>query len=62
VKVSEQVWKADGKIERLYCKQAGVNPRGSSRRMHKALADFGAHESFAQAARRMKEHYGLDVS
>ena len=26
------------------------------------MVDFGAEESFAQAAQRMQEHYGLDVS
>jgi hypothetical protein len=39
-----------------------VRPRGRSRRLQRALVDFGAEESFAHAAQRVREHYGLDVS
>jgi hypothetical protein len=30
--------------------------------LQRALVDFGAEESFARAAQRVREHYGLDVS
>jgi hypothetical protein len=30
--------------------------------LQRALSDFGAEESFARAAARVKEHYGIDVS
>lgn len=47
---------------RPFCERAGVNPRGRSRRLQRALVDFGAEESFARAAQRVREHYGLDVT
>jgi hypothetical protein len=46
---------------RPFCAQAGVRPGGYSRRLQRALADFGAEDSFAWAARRVREHYGIDV-
>lgn len=39
-----------------------MKPRGRSRRLQRALVDFGAEESFARAAQRVHEHYGLDVT
>jgi hypothetical protein len=39
-----------------------VKPGGFSRPLQRALCDFGAEESFAQAAARLKEHYGIEVS
>ena len=47
---------------RPFCERAGVRPRGRSRRLQRALVDFGAEESFARAAARVREHYGLDVA
>jgi len=46
---------------RPFCAQAGVRPGGYSRRLQRALVDFGAEESFADAVRRVREHYGIDV-
>lgn len=46
---------------RPFCLKAGVEPRGYSRALQRALTDFGAEESFARAALRVKEHYGLDL-
>ena len=51
-----------GKVLRPFCERAGVRPRGRSRRLQRALVDFGAEESFARAAERVREHYGLDVA
>ena len=51
-----------GKVLRPFCERAGVRPRGRSRRLQRALVDFGAEESFARAAGRVREHYGLDVA
>jgi hypothetical protein len=51
-----------GPLLRPFCERAGVRPRGRSRRLQRALVDFGAEESFARAAARVQEHYGLDVS
>jgi hypothetical protein len=36
--------------------------RGASLRLTRALVDFGAEESFARAAQRVREHYGIGVS
>lgn len=51
-----------GALLRPFCERAGVRPRGRSRRLQRALVDFGAEESFARAAQRVHEHYGLDVT
>lgn len=51
-----------GPLLRPFCQRAGVRPRGRSRRLQRALVDFGAEESFARAAVRVREHYGLDVA
>ncbi len=47
---------------RPFCARARVRPRGDSRRLQRVLVDFGAEDSFAQAAQRVREHYGIDVS
>ena len=39
-----------------------MEARGSSRRLQRALVDFGAEESFARAAQRVREHYGVAVA
>jgi hypothetical protein len=46
---------------RPFCAQAGVRPGGYSRRLQRALVDFGAEDSFGAAVRRVREHYGIDV-
>lgn len=38
-----------------------MKARGSSRKVQRALTDFGADEAFAPAARKFKEHYGVEV-
>lgn len=35
--------------------------RGYSRRLQRVLVDFGAESAFAPAARRVREHYAIDV-
>lgn len=42
--------------------QAGVEPRGTSRRLQRPLADRGAEEGFARAAARGREHRGVAVA
>lgn len=39
----------------------GVVARGRTRGVERALADFGAEEAYAPAARRFEEHYGFEV-
>lgn len=51
-----------GRLLRPFCVQARVRPRGYSTLLQRALTDFGAEASFAQAGARLKEHYGLVVS
>jgi len=60
----ERQWRQGqrGPLLRPFCERAGVRPRGSSRRLQRALVDFGAEESFARAARRVREHYGVSVA
>jgi hypothetical protein len=42
--------------------RARVKPGGFSQALQRALSDFGAEESFARAAARVKEHYRIEVS
>ncbi len=46
---------------RPFCRQQGLEPGAFSRKVRRALVDFGAEVSFAQAAARMREHHGLQV-
>ena len=46
---------------RPFCGQAGVRTGGYSRRLQRVLVDFGAEDSFAAAARRAREHYGIAI-
>jgi hypothetical protein len=64
VSVEEAQWRLGrrGKMLRPFCTRAEVRPRGRSPRLQRALVDFGAEESFARAAARVQEHYGLDVA
>lgn len=56
------MWWCDGKIARPFCQRAAVKSRGSSRRVQRALTDFGADDAFAPATVKFKEHYGVEVS
>jgi hypothetical protein len=64
ISVEEQQWRLGrrGKILRPFCVGVGVESRGTSRRMQRAMVDFGADVSFAEAAKKIDEHYGIDVS
>lgn len=64
MEVLEAQWRLGrrGRLWRPFCERAGVSPRGCSRRLQRALVDFGAEESFARAAQRVHEHYGLDLA
>ena len=46
---------------RPFCLSAGVQNRGYSRRLQRVMVDFGAEHSFAKAAERIQEHYGIEV-
>lgn len=62
--VEEAPWRLGrrGRLLRPFCERAGITSRGRSRRLQRALVDFGAEESFARAAQRVQEHYGLNVA
>ncbi len=62
--MEEEQWRQGrrGALLRPFCQRAQVRPRGRSRRLQRALVDFGAETSFGHAAQRVREHYGLDVS
>jgi hypothetical protein len=53
---------ADGRIERAFCRQRAVRARGTSAALQRAIVDFGADEAFAQAAAKLREHYGIQVA
>jgi hypothetical protein len=46
---------------RAFCVQAQIRSREYSRPLQRALTDFGADHSFAKAAKKMREHYGIDL-
>ena len=62
--MEEEQWRLGrrGAVLRPFCVRAGVAARGSSRRLQRVLVDFGAEESFARAAARVREHYGVSVA
>lgn len=50
-----------GRELRPFCMKAGIRCRQHSRRLQRVLVDFGAESAFACAARRVREHYGIEV-
>ena len=61
ITLEEQLWRCGPHTQRPFCTAAHVRPRGSSRRLQRALTDFGADEAFAAAAAKVQEHYGVNV-
>ena len=60
VEVRERIWCADARSYlRLLPARLGVSPRGRSRRLDRALTDFGCEHSFVRAAESVQEHYGF---
>ena len=47
---------------RPFCQRANIAHRGYSLPLQRVLADFGADESFLDATRKVREHYGVEVS
>jgi len=63
VEVEEWIWRnGQSSYGRVFAPRIGVRSRGCSQRLERALCDFGAEHSFAQAAQRVKEHYGLELA
>jgi hypothetical protein len=50
-----------GTLHRPFSLAAGVSNRGYSFPLQRCLTDFGADDSFSHAARKVREHYGVDV-
>lgn len=63
IEVEEQLLRLGrrGKELRPFSMQAGVRSHSYSRRLQRVLVDFGAENAFVPAARRVREHYGIEV-
>jgi hypothetical protein len=62
VTVRDQIWRnATQTYLRPFAQRLGVSSRGKSRRLQRALTDFGCEHSFARAAQSAREHYGLEL-
>lgn len=46
---------------RPFCQQAQIGSRDYSLPLQRALTDFGADHSFVEAAKKMGEHYGIEL-
>jgi len=46
---------------RPFCQQAQISARGYSLPLQRVLTDFGADHSFAEATRKVREHYGIEL-
>jgi hypothetical protein len=58
----DQVWSSPTqKYLRPLPRRLGVSARGKSRRLQRALSDFGCEHSFARAAQSVREHYGFEL-
>lgn len=62
MEVEERIWRDSRKsYQRVFCSSIGVRARGKSLGLTRVLSDFGAEHAFAQAAERLKEHYGIEL-
>lgn len=60
--MQERIWWSPAKrYIRLLPERLGVRCRGKSRRLQRAMTDFGCEQSFARAAASVLEHYGFEV-
>ncbi len=58
----ERVWRTPPvKYLRVFSAQAGIAPRGKSRRLERVLCDFGTESSFAKSCLRLKAQYGFEL-
>lgn len=61
--LSPYLWnKSTGRGMRPVKEQLGIEHGDRSVAVQRALADFGAEESFGQAAKRFEEHYGWEIN
>lgn len=63
MEVEERIWRsAVENYRRIFAVAIGVSHRGKSGALRRVLSDFGAEHSFVQAAARVKEHYGFEIT
>lgn len=61
--LSPYLWnKSTGRSARPVKEQLGIEHGDRSVAVQRALTDFGAEESFGQAAKRFEEHYGWEIN
>lgn len=46
---------------RPFCEQSQISSRAYSLPLQRAMTDFGADYSFVEAAKKMREHYGVEI-
>jgi len=46
---------------RPFCERAQISSREYSLPLQRALVDFGADDSFLEATKKVREHYGVEV-
>jgi hypothetical protein len=62
VEVRDRIWRSASKSYlRPLPQRLGVASRGRSRRLERALTDFGCEHSFVRAAQSLREHYGFEL-
>lgn len=63
VSVQERIWRGPGQSYiRAFAARIGVSAHSKSRRLQRALTDFGAEHSFRASCQRLKEHYGFELN
>jgi Uncharacterised protein family (UPF0236) len=63
IEVSESIWRsAEKSYVRVLPESLQVRCRSCSLALQRVLCDFGMEESFAKSVRRLKEHYGFELS
>jgi hypothetical protein len=59
--VDEQCFLQDKKRNRPFLKRAKVTNKSCSQKLQRAVCDLGADCSFAESAKKLKEHYGVEL-
>lgn len=62
IKVEEPVFSKDGHLYRPFSHSSGVTGRHCSLPLQRAIVDFGADHAFGKAPKKLKEHYGIEIS
>jgi len=57
----EQLYQASGKLIRPFCMSAHITNKAYSKRLQRAVCDFGADGSFAKVSQKLKEHHLIDI-